>query len=226
MTFADQKSSFSPEIHVTTHGTDKYRRLTCKLPVHEGEELVIGRRADVELLVDDDYVSRRHLRIVVRRGRHLAEDLGSRWGTKLNGRPLTAPTELKHEDVLRIGKTRIEFRSDWQLLSEQLRSLESRAKAAEAEQQADVDADAETDRDDQPRDGGDASAHGLPDKPGRDTKPAEPSRAPNRNDPRPTPRTPPRRGPRFDLIGIAAVGVAIAGVVAYLAWQVLQQVNG
>jgi DNA-binding NtrC family response regulator len=70
-------------------------------------ELVIGRAPDVTLTVDDERVSRRHLRISVRDGALYAEDLGSRNGTLLNGRRLEGGRSLRGRDELEVGPVRI-----------------------------------------------------------------------------------------------------------------------
>src|SRR5258708_4948242 len=56
--------------------------------------LVVGRGAECDVQLPDQRVSRQHLRLA-RRGDELwAEDLGSRGGTRLNGRPLPAASRI------------------------------------------------------------------------------------------------------------------------------------
>ena len=47
-------------------------------------------------------VSREHCQLTYQQGSVLLEDLGSRNGTFLNGKPLMKPTELKHQDYIQI----------------------------------------------------------------------------------------------------------------------------
>ena len=67
-----------------------------------GERFVIGRGADCDLTLEADLVSRRHLRIELVGGDWLAEDLGSRNGTFLNGRPVSCAA-LRDLDLVQLG---------------------------------------------------------------------------------------------------------------------------
>ena len=66
---------------------------------------MIGRGADCAVVLDDDYVSTRHARVVAGEDGLYAEDLGSTNGTYVNGQRITGPTTLTLADTLRIGKT-------------------------------------------------------------------------------------------------------------------------
>jgi len=67
--------------------------------------VLIGRSADCQLILDDDYVSTRHARVVTGETGLYIEDLGSTNGTYVNGARITAPTALSLSDSIRIGKT-------------------------------------------------------------------------------------------------------------------------
>jgi pSer/pThr/pTyr-binding forkhead associated (FHA) protein len=67
--------------------------------------ILIGRGADCQLILDDDYVSTRHARVVSNENGIYAEDLGSTNGTYVNGQRITAPTTITMSDTVRIGKT-------------------------------------------------------------------------------------------------------------------------
>ncbi len=67
--------------------------------------VLIGRGADCQLILDDDYVSTRHARVVAAEGGIYVEDLGSTNGTYVNGSRITAPTTISTSDTVRIGKT-------------------------------------------------------------------------------------------------------------------------
>jgi hypothetical protein len=67
--------------------------------------VMIGRGADCQLILDDDYVSTRHARVVSAPNGIYVEDLGSTNGTYVNGQRITAPTTITLADTVRIGKT-------------------------------------------------------------------------------------------------------------------------
>jgi hypothetical protein len=70
-----------------------------------GGMIMIGRGADCQLILDDDYVSTRHARVVATPNGIYVEDLGSTNGTYVNGQRITAPTTITLADAVRIGKT-------------------------------------------------------------------------------------------------------------------------
>ena len=68
-------------------------------------ELIIGRDATADLILDDLGISRRHLSIRAEAGAIIATDLGSSNGTFVNGRRITGPVELADGDEIRLGDT-------------------------------------------------------------------------------------------------------------------------
>jgi DNA-binding winged helix-turn-helix (wHTH) protein len=73
-------------------------------------EAVIGRGLDCALQVGSARVSRRHARILVSDAGARLEDLGSKHGTWLNGRPLDGPAALADGDQIGIGDAVLTFR--------------------------------------------------------------------------------------------------------------------
>lgn len=64
--------------------------------------VTIGRRADNQVLIDEDNISRRHVSVERRDGQYFLRDLGSANGTYLNDRR-TDLAQLNDGDRLRIG---------------------------------------------------------------------------------------------------------------------------
>lgn len=67
-----------------------------------GHTWVLGRGKDAQLVLDDEGMSRTHLRVTLRDGAFVVEDLGSRNGTFVNERQI-ARQQLSTEDVVRVG---------------------------------------------------------------------------------------------------------------------------
>lgn len=67
------------------------------------EKLTIGREDDCEIQIDDRQVSRHHARLYLQNGRVEVEDLGSKNGTFLNGKPITERVTLSDSDILQIA---------------------------------------------------------------------------------------------------------------------------
>jgi pSer/pThr/pTyr-binding forkhead associated (FHA) protein len=64
---------------------------------------VIGRDPVCTVFVDDATVSRHHARITLSGGEAVLEDLGSKNGTTVNGRPPGSPCVLRHGDAVLLG---------------------------------------------------------------------------------------------------------------------------
>src|SRR5438874_99632 len=76
-----------------------------------GSSLRIGRGPGNGVALDDSFASAHHAELVDRDGERCLHDLGSRNGTRLNGRPL-APgilVPLQHGDVIQIGKSEVVY---------------------------------------------------------------------------------------------------------------------
>ena len=72
------------------------------LPLAEGEN-VVGRGREAQVRIPASEVSRRHARIVVATASTTVEDLGSRNGTFVRGRPVNRSTPLVDGDVVAFG---------------------------------------------------------------------------------------------------------------------------
>jgi pSer/pThr/pTyr-binding forkhead associated (FHA) protein len=71
--------------------------------------ILIGRGTDCQIILDDDYVSTRHARVVSGENGIYLEDLGSTNGSYVNGQRITAPTTITMSDTIRIGKTTLKL---------------------------------------------------------------------------------------------------------------------
>lgn len=72
--------------------------------------VVLGRSNETDVVLDDPYASEFHLRLVSQENGMMLHDLGSTNGTYVNGRRVSAPTELKRGDTIQVGKTVMEIR--------------------------------------------------------------------------------------------------------------------
>ena len=65
-----------------------------------GERTVFGRHPSSQIVLDNEAVSRHHAQILESHGHFFLEDLKSRNGTLVNGRPVDQPTELRDNDSI------------------------------------------------------------------------------------------------------------------------------
>jgi transcriptional regulator with PAS, ATPase and Fis domain len=78
------------------------------IDVDDGAEILVGRSSAATVQIDDPKVSREHLRIVRRAGALQLVDLGSRNGTRLNGKTVRGETvPLASGDTIAVGQAEI-----------------------------------------------------------------------------------------------------------------------
>jgi len=77
-----------------------------------GNEMVLGRDASCDHVLDFPMISRRHARLRRANGQILLEDLGSGNGTFVNGRKITAPVAITQTDVISLGSYQLQLTSD------------------------------------------------------------------------------------------------------------------
>jgi len=99
----------APEIDVSTPAGGGVRRISKILSSEPGAQVLIGRSRKADVVLEDEYVSRTHVRVYAKDGRQMVEDLGGRWCMRLNGMQTRGPVRLQHGDILYVGKTRIEY---------------------------------------------------------------------------------------------------------------------
>jgi hypothetical protein len=73
-------------------------------------QVQIGRADACHLKLGDTYVSQFHARIYPQDGSWFVEDLGSTNGTFLNQRKVSAPSEVRAGDRVRVGTTTLEMK--------------------------------------------------------------------------------------------------------------------
>lgn len=72
-------------------------------------EVVIGRSPDCHITIEDPLISRRHAKIVVTATSCTFVDLGSRNGSRINGRYVRGPVVLSDADRIRLGAQELVF---------------------------------------------------------------------------------------------------------------------
>jgi len=77
--------------------------------VLERGENLLGRDPEATVYIDHPSVSRRHARISIHSARAVLEDLESRNGTFLDGRPIETPTEIQHGAIIGLGPITLTF---------------------------------------------------------------------------------------------------------------------
>ena len=105
--------------YVAPAATQAARELPTKLVVLSGPlrgttlplgaGIVIGRSSSANLVLDDEFTSGRHARILPDADGWVLEDLGSTNGTFLGREQITAPARLRAGQQIRIGQTRLEL---------------------------------------------------------------------------------------------------------------------
>lgn len=75
------------------------------------ETVTLGRGAECDFPIEDEYISTRHAVFREHEGVWYAEDLGSTNGTFVDGSRIHGPTEVRIGTSVRIGKTTVELRA-------------------------------------------------------------------------------------------------------------------
>jgi methylglyoxal synthase len=100
----------------------EFEELDLTLATRKGEEYLIGRSPDSDLVLDSPDVSRLHAKFFCQGGNYYFSDLGSRNGSTINGK-LAEKNQLyilKDKDIIRIG--------DFILMMEEMISLDQGAE--------------------------------------------------------------------------------------------------
>jgi len=87
-------------------GDDKGKSVTV-----QKKEFFVGRNLDLDFVLTDPAVSRRHFRIFFEGDSYWVEDLGSGNKIKINGVKTTQRHRLVHNDIIQAGNTTLRFES-------------------------------------------------------------------------------------------------------------------
>ena len=77
-----------------------------------GERTIFGRHPSSHIVLDNEAVSRHHAQILESHGHFFLEDLKSRNGTLVNGRPVEQPTELHENDSITLCEFEFHFHKE------------------------------------------------------------------------------------------------------------------
>lgn len=78
----------------------------CPLTV---EETILGRHPECQIQLNSNMVSRKHARVLRKGDTYILEDMGSGNGTFVNGKKIEGPTELIHNDRIKLGPILLRF---------------------------------------------------------------------------------------------------------------------
>ena len=73
--------------------------------------VIVGRSPGADIVIGAGYVSGRHARFQLMGQNLFVEDLGSKNGTAVNGRPVHDPVALRNKDLVTIGDVDIRVRT-------------------------------------------------------------------------------------------------------------------
>ncbi len=90
------------------------------------ESFVIGRSSKADLTIPDRSMSRMHARFFLLDGAWHVEDMGSRNGTLLGGRPADQPLRMGHGSVVQVGSTSVTLREATRPVADASPSSDSR----------------------------------------------------------------------------------------------------
>jgi len=119
---ANVPAVFSTATATTNDTTKQPEQKATKLVVTEGDkagveialsgrQLTIGRAGDSDLIVDDEYASTHHAKLVFINGDWLVQDLDSTNGTFLDGQRVGTPATVGLNSQVRVGQTTFELRA-------------------------------------------------------------------------------------------------------------------
>lgn len=106
MSNSDRSSTGSPPAYLVLRASGRWSDVFRLVP---GRDAVVGRSSANQIAVRSDRASRRHARVFLAPEGWTVEDLGSRNGTLVNGRPIDSPRQLQDGDVIEVAGFAINF---------------------------------------------------------------------------------------------------------------------
>jgi len=95
-----------PPLRIRAEIGDERRSFTFSTPFK------IGRTEDCDICIKNEHVSRKHVEVVIENGSWLVRDLHSANGIFVNGERVLTERPLRRGDEIRIGRSRLVYRSD------------------------------------------------------------------------------------------------------------------
>jgi hypothetical protein len=97
-----------------TSSADMPRSVGAEVMLHQGgsikripiikDTMIIGRRSDCDIVIDEPYISGRHAKIEWRSNHFFVTDIVSTNGTLLNGKPISSETWISADDSVQLGE--------------------------------------------------------------------------------------------------------------------------
>lgn len=87
------------------------RNAGTSLSIEGKKEVLIGRAASSDLVINDEFASSMHAKLVLVGEDWVLQDLNSTNGTFLDGKRVTTPATMKAGMTIRIGTTNFELRA-------------------------------------------------------------------------------------------------------------------
>ena len=79
-------------------------RIVKRFSIDDGASITIGRSPDVNVLIDNAAISRKHATLELKAGQYFITDHNSLNGTMVNGKKIEGKVQISANDTIKIGK--------------------------------------------------------------------------------------------------------------------------